>query len=199
MIFPWSDWIAHSWEADDRVKVHAHYVTGLTRVPPCWCWYPSLAEEVFVRVFRCKATPFPPLPAVAFMRKCLCTVSIWGVGSHALPHWEQTMGLHYPVLFRRERCLFLSDSLSCVRTRLVSVDFDLYCELDWPHLPPGRWMVSELVPASLCPLLSLWGLSCFSCWAHLIFLVSDPSIFPTRVLKPAMSPRSLIAVTGEWY
>lgn len=60
-------------------------------------------------------------------------------------------------------------------------------------------MVSELVPASLCPLLSLWGLSCFSCWAHLIFLVSDSSIFPTRVLKPAMSPRSLIPVTGEWY
>lgn len=138
MIFPWSDWIARSWEADDRVKVHAHYVMVLTRVPPCWCWYPSLAEEVFVRVFRCKATPFPSLPAVAFMRKWLCTVSIRGVGSHALPHWEQTVGLHYPALFRRERCLFLSDSLSCVKTRLVSVDFDLYCELDWPHLPPGR-------------------------------------------------------------
>lgn len=133
------------------------------------------------------------------MRKWLCTVSIWEVGSSALPHWEQTMGLHDSMLScRGDGSISLSLAHICISIRLIIVGFGFIlwgrfqCTLlDWLHFPilATRW---PKILAGTCllgfVLCLLPGISShFGFW---LFYISHPSFEST------LSPRS--PDSGHW-
>lgn len=140
------------------------------------------------------------------MRKKLCIVSIWGVGSLALPHCGQPMGLHYSVLFcRGDGSVSLLLTHICISIRLIKVGFGFilwgrfqWTLLGWLHFPilATRWSLSWYLPP-FASFLSLWDLFCVSCQAYLLVLVS--SIFPTQALNQACLQGAPIPVTGEWH
>lgn len=205
MIFPWSAWVAHSWEEDGGVSVPFSLRHGVSLHTTVDAYIPPWLRQCWSEFSVVKPLPLP--------RANCCFYEEVTMHSLHLRSGEQCFASlradHGPtwlrVILQGDGSVSLLLAHICISIRLIIVGFGFILRgrfqctlLGWFHFPilATRWSLSWYLPL-FASFLSLWDLFCVSCQAYLLLLVSDSFIFLTQASNQPCLQGALIPVTGE--